>query len=222
MLGPVNIAVTERAALTDLLDQVGPDAPTLCEGWTTADLAAHLIVRENDPVAASGILFKPLAGRTERRMTEVLASQPWAEVVQTIRRGPAGFSLFRIPGVDEGANAVEFFVHHEDVRRGGEHPVAARDLDPEIEDFFFKRLKLMGKAMFRKVSVGLVLERDDLPEDAVAERSLRIRPGSESVTLIGKPSELLLFASGRGKQAEVTAVGSDSAIAELRRSSISM
>jgi uncharacterized protein (TIGR03083 family) len=35
----------ERQALCDTLTELGPDAPTLCEGWTTADLAAHLMVR---------------------------------------------------------------------------------------------------------------------------------------------------------------------------------
>ena len=27
----------ERRALCALLDETGPDAPTLCEGWTTGD-----------------------------------------------------------------------------------------------------------------------------------------------------------------------------------------
>src|SRR5690606_24047731 len=38
-------ARAERHALADLLMAVGPDAPTLCAGWTTAHLAAHLVVR---------------------------------------------------------------------------------------------------------------------------------------------------------------------------------
>jgi uncharacterized protein (TIGR03083 family) len=40
------LARAERAALCDLFDEVGPDAPTLCAGWTTRDLAAHLVIRE--------------------------------------------------------------------------------------------------------------------------------------------------------------------------------
>ena len=31
---------SERAALADLLEQLGPDQPTCCEGWTTRDLTA--------------------------------------------------------------------------------------------------------------------------------------------------------------------------------------
>ena len=41
----------ERLALCALLDKSGPDAPTLCEGWTTGDLAAHLVLREHRPAA---------------------------------------------------------------------------------------------------------------------------------------------------------------------------
>ncbi len=40
-----DFAPIERAALADLMAELGPDAPTLCEGWTTRDLAAHLVVR---------------------------------------------------------------------------------------------------------------------------------------------------------------------------------
>ena len=58
----VTLAKNERAALCDLPDKVGPEAPTLCEGWTTHDLAAHLWIRETDPLGAGGIVAKPLAG----------------------------------------------------------------------------------------------------------------------------------------------------------------
>ncbi len=56
----------ERLALCGLLEKTGPDAPTLCEGWNTGDLAAHLVLRERRPDAAAGILGGPLAGYTTR------------------------------------------------------------------------------------------------------------------------------------------------------------
>ena len=34
-----NYAQIERQELCDLFESVGPDHPTLCEGWTAADLA---------------------------------------------------------------------------------------------------------------------------------------------------------------------------------------
>ena len=44
-----NFAVVERRHLAALLRRVGPDAPTLCEGWVTRDLAVHLIERDSRP-----------------------------------------------------------------------------------------------------------------------------------------------------------------------------
>ena len=52
----------ERSALADTLEQIGPNQPTLCTGWRTQDLLAHLVVRERRPDAAAGILIPFLAG----------------------------------------------------------------------------------------------------------------------------------------------------------------
>src|SRR5262249_52743320 len=45
-VGAMFFDAVERAELCDLLDELGPDAPTLLDGWTTRDLAAHLVLRE--------------------------------------------------------------------------------------------------------------------------------------------------------------------------------
>ena len=63
----------ERRALCALLDETGPDAPTLCEGWTTGDLAAHLVLRERRPDAAAGVAGGPLAGYTARVQQRIRA-----------------------------------------------------------------------------------------------------------------------------------------------------
>ena len=91
----MSLASRERAALCDLFDQVGPDAPTLCEGWDTRDLAAHLHLRETSPLAV-GILLSPLAGAMERRQREMASGDPYKharltgrehEVVKQIAHG---------------------------------------------------------------------------------------------------------------------------------------
>ena len=104
----------ERAELADLMDALGPDAPTLCEGWTTRDLAAHLAVREGRPDAAGGILGGPLAGYAAS-VQESYAERPWPDLVATVRTGPPLYSPMR--WADGLANLFEFAVHHEDVRR---------------------------------------------------------------------------------------------------------
>lgn len=217
----VKFAKSERAELCTTLDGQGPDAPTLCEGWSTHDLAAHLWIRETDPLGAPGIVAKPLAGLTERRMAETKARWPYAELVDRIRRGPARLSVFAFPGVDEEANSVEFFVHHEDVRRAVEG-WTARDLGVEIEDWMWRRLKLMGRAMFRRCPVGVILERAQ-PDGAVGDpETVRAMPGGDIVTLVGLPSELMLYAYGRRDHCDVRRVGDPDALTRLETADLAL
>ena len=62
----MSFAQKERERLAELFLQVGPDAPTLNEGWTTQDLAIHLLVRESKPAAAPGIFIDALSGLTDK------------------------------------------------------------------------------------------------------------------------------------------------------------
>jgi uncharacterized protein (TIGR03085 family) len=220
----MTFAKDERVGLCDLLVEVGPDAPTLCAGWSAHDLAAHLWIRETDPVGAPGIVAKPLAGLTERRMADVKARWSYEDLVERIRNGPARFSVFALPGVDEPANNTEFFVHHEDVRRAGEQPLGPREFDPEVEDWMWRRLKLMGRAYFRRSKVGVVLERVPVtPADPDSEpETIRAQNGTPIVTAVGKPSELILFATGRTSVAEVKLVGDEEAIEALLSSELSI
>src|SRR5690349_13654553 len=96
----MGVAKDERNALCDLFTEVGPDAPTLCEGWLTRDLAAHLVLRERRMDAAPGILIKPLAGYT-RRVQDGYAARPWAGLVDLVRSGPPRYSPTVIGAVDE-------------------------------------------------------------------------------------------------------------------------
>ncbi|OYN99038.1 TIGR03085 family metal-binding protein [Enemella evansiae] len=218
----MNFAKTERAELCDLLDRVGPDAPTLSGDWTTHDLAAHLWIRETDPLGAPGIVAKPLAGLTERRMAETKARWPYAELVDRIRRGPARLSVFAFPGVDEEANTVEYFVHHEDVRRAGDDPDGPRRLPDEVEDWMWRRMKLIGRALFRRASVGVVLERSRPVDTGDEPETVRVMPGNEIVTIVGRPSELMLYAYGRGPESDVAVVGDQAAVAKLGEADLSV
>lgn len=211
-------ARTERQALCDALVAAGPDAPTLCEGWTAYDLAAHVWLRENDPRAATGLVIKALAEQVDARMAEVRARHSFDDLVQAIRNGPGGLSIFRLPGVDEAANIAEFFVHCEDVRRGAD-AWSPRELGQEFEDWAWKRLKLIGRALFRRSRVAVVLER----EVPVGPRpTLRVAPGPDIVTITGPPSELMLYAFGRRSAARVTVIGQPATVAVLDRVDLSV
>lgn len=221
----MTLAKSERHELCDLLLQVGPDAPTLCEGWTTHDLAAHLWVRETDPLAAAGLIAKPLGSLTERRMAEAKEHWSFPELVERIRSGPVRFSVFAIPGLDEGANSAEFFIHHEDVRRAADPPMPPRDLGAENEDWLWRRLKLQGRAFFRRAAVGVVLERTpNATADGAAHPGqpeiVRAASGTQTVTVVGLPSELMLYATGRRDAAHVQLIGEDDALDRLKQTDL--
>jgi uncharacterized protein (TIGR03085 family) len=199
-------AKRERLLLADLLEAEGPEAPTLCEGWTTRDLAAHLVVRERRPDAAGGILIKPLAARLERVMAE-FAAKPYEELIQLIRTGPPRFSPFSLKPVEEMSNTIEFYVHTEDVRRA-RLDWAPRELDPVFQNALWSRLERSARLMGRGAPTGLVLRRPD-GQTAVARR------GAPVVTVTGEPSELLLFLYGRQNAAKVEMDGDKDAIARL-------
>jgi uncharacterized protein (TIGR03085 family) len=182
------VSTDERAALCDLFGELGPDEPTLCEGWQTRDLAAHLVVRERRPDAAAGILLAPFAGYT-KRVQDSYARRPWPELVDLVRTGPPPLSPTRIPAVDRLVNSVEMFVHHEDARRA-QPDWKPRDADPERDAVTWAGVARAGKMTLRRSPVGLVLRRPD-GEEVVVKR------GPNTVILSGEPGELLLFAFGR-------------------------
>lgn len=202
----------ERQALAELFMEVGPDAPTLCEGWATSDLAAHLVVRERRPDAAAGIVVKPLSGYTDRVQAGVKAGRPWEKLVETVRNGPP-FPL-SLNAVNETINTVEYFVHLEDVRRArpGWEP---RTLEPGLERALWSRLKTMGRALMRRSPVGTTLRAPGFGE--VAARS-----GEPVVTVTGAPGELVLFAFGRQDATRVETQGDPDAVARLRQAQLGL
>jgi uncharacterized protein (TIGR03085 family) len=203
----------ERLALCALLAELGPAQPTLCAGWQTADLAAHLVLRERRPDAGAGILGGPLARHTRRVQTALASRTPFPKLLQLIRTGPPRMSLFGLPGADERMNAVEYFVHHEDVRRAqpGWQP---RDVDPGLSQLLWNRLA-MAKFILRKAPVGVELVR----EDAAAAGRGRVRMTAKAktpvVTVTGTPAELTMWTMGRTGAAQVRLDGSDADVAAL-------
>jgi uncharacterized protein (TIGR03085 family) len=111
-------ASSERQGLCDTFERVGPDAPTLCSPWLTRDLAAHLVVRERRPDVSAGILVPFLAGRLAK-VQDGYAAWEWSKLVNEVRSGPPVWSPASLGPVNEAMNTAEFFVHHEDVLRGG-------------------------------------------------------------------------------------------------------
>lgn len=193
-----NFAVVERRHLAALLRRVGPDAPTLCEGWATRDLAVHLIERDSRPDLIAGTVLPkiPVLSKRAQEADAQLRRQDWAELVSKVEK-PALYSPARLGPLDKRMNTAEFFVHHEDVRRAQE-TWHRRQLLQEEERDLWAALKLMGKALLRPEQDSVLL---------VANGYGSVTGGKAKTTTVrivrGTPSELLLWAFGRREQAEV-------------------
>jgi uncharacterized protein (TIGR03085 family) len=202
---PMSLAQQERKTLCDLFVELGPDAPTLCEGWVTGDLAAHLVARERRPDSGPGLVWPPLAGYTDKVRRAVRDRTLWEKLVDTVRRGPP----WLLRPFDGPMNTVEFFIHVEDVRRAqdGWEP---RTIAPELADALWARVGPGGMA--KKVPATIVITS---PERAEKQRGTGPR-----LTLAGDPGELTMFGAGRQGAARVEIEGDAALAAQLRAATL--
>jgi uncharacterized protein (TIGR03085 family) len=184
----------ERLQLCDLLDQLGPDAPTLCRGWATSDMAAHLVLREH---------FRRWGD--ERRAQE--EAKGYAYLVARVRAG-GPLVPWRVPGLRTLANGLEYFIHHEDVRRAnGQGPRAEI---PDLESLAWRMSGFLGRRLAHNVRpFGLALVAPD-------GRRHMFGAGA-TATLSGPPTELILYLAGRRSAARVTLTGPEEAVAAVER-----
>jgi uncharacterized protein (TIGR03085 family) len=201
-----NFARTERAALGDTLSELGPDQPTLCTGWQTRDLAAHVVLRDRRPDAAAGIMLKPLAGHTAK-VQAALAAKPFEELVEMLRHPPR-LSMAGLGPVDRLVNTQEFFIHHEDVRRA-QPSWRARALPRQLGLTLWVRSRTAVRFALRRFPAALVIKAPDYGK-------LRAGAGGPEVRVTGDPGELTLFLAGRQRAADVHLTGPDELVEQLR------
>lgn len=204
----MSLARAERHALADAALTLGPDAPTLCEGWTARDLLAHLLVREHSPLGAAGIVVPTLAGLTERAMRRT-ASEDFDVLVERFRR--PRLTPAALAAVDARVNPVEFFVHHEDLRRA-QPGWSPRELTRRDEDVLWTMLRLTGRGLVGAAGVPVRVERTDTGDTAT------LRRGDGPVTVHGRPGEVTLFLLGRDQVHDVEVTGPPERVARLRGS----
>ena len=207
-MAPLAPQQAERVALCDLFEKVGPDAPTLCEGWVTYDLAAHLVIRERKPLSGPGLVMGGAAARlTARILARAKQTHSYPELVALVRRGPP-------PGLrpfDKVMNLTEYFVHHEDVRRGGgdNTPRPPAEL-VAVEAALWKSLPRAGRFMTRPLKgtgLDLVTPGGDV---------IHARTETPCATITGTPGEIVLFLSGRKAAALVEFGGPPEAVEVVR------
>jgi uncharacterized protein (TIGR03085 family) len=208
------LEAAERHRLADLFLELGPEAPTLCEGWTARDLAAHLVVIEHPEAWAGGGSWRrvAVANRLHDRVMERERRKPWRQQVERVRRGPVGGPLAWAP-VRERMYIREYLIHHEDLRRA--NGLGPRTDIPELQEVAWRKVTSVGKlglkrAMRTAPDCGLELERSTNGARFV------LRAAERMIHLAGEPLELLLFAFGRRSAAVVDISGDPQGVAALR------
>lgn len=187
------VDVRERRALCELLEGLGPDAPTLCAGWTTSDLAAHLVLRER---------FRRWGDQARAQQKVVGFSQ----LVGKLRSGPP-LVPWGLPLARTYLNGLELFVHHEDVRRA--NGLAPRAPAGDLDRLCWQACHLLGHRLSRAIQPFGV-------ELVAGDRRRRLGKGA-GIVLAGPASELALYLSGRRDAADVELSGAPAALGALGR-----
>ena len=214
-MADVPLDTQERLELCDLFDELGPSVPTLLEGWTAHDLAAHIVLRERDPVAGPCLVLpEPFQQFAEQRRVRLAKRKDFTWLVARIRSGPP-VGLFRIGWVRALANLNEFFVHHEDVRRANRQ--GPRGLTPAMDAALWRNVRRGSHYLSRRLrGSGLEVEWAGTSERVIA------RAGEPTARLSGPPSELLLYIFGRQSAAQVEVSGPPDAVAAVQRTHFGM
>jgi uncharacterized protein (TIGR03085 family) len=204
----------ERGRLCDLLDELGPEAPTLLAPWTSRDIAAHLVLRERDSLAGPGLVLPGAWGRFAEGRRRTLAQRDFAWLTATLRSGPpAGF--FRLGWVRRVPNLNEFFVHQEDIRRANAR--GPRDNDVKMDEALWRNVTGASWFLARRLKgVGLELRW------AGTDRIVRARRGQPTARVTGPPGEVLLFLFGRRSAASVELSGPEAATQAVRGAPLGM
>ncbi len=205
--GAMSFSAAERRHLAELLYRAGPDQPTLCEGWLTRDLAAHLYTREHDLLAAGGVILPALQPRLQAAM-ERQKARDFDELVDAWAAGPPRFSPFSV--LDSRLNTVEHFVHHEDVRRGA-GVVQPREFSHAVEEQLRLLLESSAPTLLRGSRLPVVLTPAGSRPIVVADRRGVSERGDDVVRVSGAVGELLLWVFGRDA-VEVEIEGDKSAV----------
>jgi uncharacterized protein (TIGR03085 family) len=211
----VPLDTQERLELCDLFDELGPSVPTLLEGWTAHDLAAHLVLRERDLVAGPCLVLPGAFQRfAEERRGRLAERKDFMWLVARFRSGPpVGF--FRLGWVRTLANLNEFFVHHEDIRRANRR--GPRSLTPAMDAALWRNVRRSSHFLSRRLDgCGLEIEWTGTSERVMA------RAGGPTARLSGPPGELLLYIFGRQAAAQVEVGGPPDAVAAVRRTHFGM
>ncbi|AZA11621.1 hypothetical protein CGERO_06605 [Corynebacterium gerontici] len=174
-------------------------------------MAAHLYIREHEPLATAGMFFSRFSERLEET-TERYLAQDYEQLLQSWEQGPGLVNPVR--WLDPLINAAEHFVHHEDVRRAQGEP--AREFSPGDAQALYRSLKMLAPRILGASEVPVVLEPQGFDRVIANDRRGVSERGNQVAHVRGSVGEILLWVFDRDV-AQVEVHGPSDAI---RKSSI--
>ncbi len=201
----------EQQALITTLRASDPKAPTLDEGWDVRRLLAHLVAREQMPLA----MVKDAAARKppgqEPSLTELVkgteAPGGFEALIDRFAAGAPKWSP--MSWAAEKINLAEYTIHHEDIRRGGDQPAEPRNVPLGQQNAIWGQLALLARSGLSAAPGGVHLATPD-------GRHRVVKKGA-GVTVTGDPVELALYVSGRRSAAKVDITGPDHLVTQFER-----
>jgi uncharacterized protein (TIGR03085 family) len=206
------LARRERHALCDLALVLGEDAPTLSGDWTAKELVTHLLLREHSLLGAPGLVIPPLSRLTDLEMARI-GRKDFTVLVEKARE--PGFTPYAIPAVERAVNTLEYFVHHEDLRRA-QPGWTPRELDSADESALWSAIRVFGRGLVRPAGVPVRIRRTDTGAEAT------LRRGAEPAVLAGMPSEIVMFLYGRDQHRGLEFSGPEVHIDRLRHAGLGL
>lgn len=195
----------EAEALAETFRSLGPQAPTLCDGWEARHLLAHLVLRDQQPWEMAADMLSRAEPGSEHflgRLADVHADPARFEtLVDRFLDGPGRFSPMRWGG--ERVELLEYVIHHEDLRRGG-GDLTPRERPEGLIETLWRNVRFVAGLGFRRSESGVVLVRPD------GVRAV-VRRGRRGVALRGDVVDLALYASGRPRGSRLEILGEDDA-----------
>jgi uncharacterized protein (TIGR03085 family) len=201
----LDAAVEEHRALARTLTAVGPGAPTLIEGWTTTQLAAHLASLD----ALGGVVLflgRQMITRVHPRPTEGSRKLAAKALARAEAKGYGWCTDHvgnprRLPMRAGGAPVAMFevYVHHQDVLRA-DAALPERGAPPELASCLPWLLTFHGK---RLDGIELVVDTGDGEQRAGTGQPVAVR---------GEVGEVVLWLAGRGPHCSVEVDGDPSVL----------
>ena len=183
----VSAALRDRQLqrLCEALDQVDPDAPTWCEGWTAHDLAVHVWILKRVPLGWPGVVV-PRLGRG--RAARIRGRWPYRDLVARLRRESGAIAAMPLDRWEDHRHALgEYWMHTQDVARP--HGVLQPPVDDELAEALWLRVQRAAAALHRRTRGLTLVHRDG--------RRATVTRGAPTVVVLGSPGELMCWAYGR-------------------------